>query len=37
MVVLNCYGKIDKICISTKLGLYLSNLLIRQKIIGKNN
>lgn len=26
MVVLNCYGKIDKICISTKLGLYLSNL-----------
>lgn len=26
MVVLNCYGKIDPICISSKLGLYLSNL-----------
>ena len=26
MVVLNCYGNIDKICLSSKLGLYLSNL-----------
>ena len=26
MVVLNCYGKIERICISSKLGLFLSNL-----------
>lgn len=26
MVVLNFYGKIPRICISKKLGLYLSNL-----------
>ena len=26
MVVLNCYGKIDRICISSKLGLFISNL-----------
>lgn len=26
MLVLNCYGKIDRICVSQKLGMYLSNL-----------
>ena len=26
MLVLNCYGKIDRICISRKLGMYISNL-----------
>lgn len=26
MLVLNCYGKINRICISKKIGMYLSNL-----------
>ena len=26
MIVLNCYGKINRICISKKIGMYLSNL-----------
>lgn len=26
MLVLNCYGKTDRICVSRKLGMYLSNL-----------
>lgn len=34
MVILNMFGKIEPICISQKMKLYISNLPMVMKIIG---